>query len=276
MNIADVKKQIVRSRYGAFAKAGGHREACCAATSEPTRGYAFSQGLYSEADLALVPDLALDLSRGCGNPTGFASLRPGEVVVDFGCGGGIDVILAAHRVGPEGRVVGVDFTPQMIERAREAVAKAGLEDRTTLRVEDMADTNVPDNWADVVISNCVINLVPDKDAVYREAHRLLRPGGRLAVSDVVLIEPIAPELQGRFSSTWAGCLGGAVPEADYLETARRAGFSELEVVARHVLAPPELEAMARCPGPEFAPAVATDDLADVQGKVESIKFTAKA
>jgi arsenite methyltransferase len=273
MNIADVKKQIVRSRYGAFAKTGGHREACCAAMSEPTAGYAVGH-LYSEADLALVPDLALDLSRGCGNPTGFADLRPGEVVVDFGCGGGIDVILAAHRVGPEGRVVGVDFTPQMIERAREAVAKAGLEDRTTLRVEDMADTNVPDNWADVVISNCVINLAPDKDAVYREAHRLLRPGGRLAVSDVVLTEPIASEPQQRFSSTWAGCLGGAVPEADYLETVRRAGFSEIEVVARHVLASEELEAMARCPGPEFAPAV--EDLADVEGKVESIKFTARA
>lgn len=162
-------------------------------------------------------------------------------MVDFGCGGGIDVILAAHQVGPEGRVVGVDFAPQMIERARENVAKAGVpEDTVELRVADLADTALLDAGADVVMSNCVINLSPDKDAVYREAFRILRPGGRLAISDVVLREPIDSERQARFESDWVGCLGGAVPEDDYLETVRRAGFTDVEVVAEHQMGAEEL------------------------------------
>lgn len=273
----DVKEitQEVRRRYGAFAETGGHKESCCAAAAEAGTGYAVDQGLYGEADLAVVPEGALDLSRGCGNPTGFAGLAAGEVVVDFGCGGGIDVILAAHKVGAEGRVVGVDMTPQMIERARDNALKAGLPaEGVDFRVADLTTTGLPDGAADVVISNCVINLCPDKESVYREAFRLLRPGGRVAISDVVLSEPIDPELQERFRATWAGCMGGAVPEANYLEMVGHSGFAQVEVVSRHPLADTELDAMARCPGPEFAPAVDPDDLAPVQGKVVSIKFTA--
>ncbi len=223
-----------------------------------------------------MPELALNLSRGCGNPTGFAQLQPGEAVVDLGCGGGIDVILAAHKVGPQGGVVGIDFTPQMIGRAKETVASAGLQDRNIeLRlVEDMAETKLPDGSADVVISNCVINLCPDKDAVYREAFRLLRPGGRLAISDVVLTEDLATELRARLRSTWSGCLGGAIPEEKYLETVGQAGFGEIQVVACHPFSPDELQAMARCPGERFTPSPSNDDLAAVQGKVASIKFTA--
>jgi SAM-dependent methyltransferase len=224
----------------------------------------------------LVPELALNLSRGCGNPTGFANLQPGEAVVDLGCGGGIDIILAAHRVGPQGRVVGADFTPQMLDRARETVAVAGLRDRSIelRQVEDMAQTKLPGGSTDVVISNCVINLCPDKDAVYREAFRVLRPGGRVAISDVVLTGDVDTELQARFRSTWAGCLGGAIPEDEYLETVRQAGFAAIEVVAHHPFSPDELQAMACCPGEAFTPAPSTDDLAAVQGKVTSIKFTA--
>ncbi|MDI6821630.1 MAG: methyltransferase domain-containing protein [Actinomycetota bacterium] len=195
--------------------------------------------------------------------------------MDFGCGGGIDVILSAHKIGSQGRVVGIDFARQMIERAKQAVIEAGLQDRNIeLRVSAMENTQLPDRFADVVISNCVINLCPDKDAVYEEALRILRPGGRFAISDIVLTENINPELQERFRSTWAGCLGGAIIEEDYLQMVRQAGFAEIKIVARHTLTPEELGAMACCPGEEFTPAPAKEDLAVVQGKVTSIKFTA--
>jgi len=222
-----------------------------------------------------VPEIALNLSRGCGNPTGFANLQPGEAVVDFGCGGGIDVILAAHKVGEQGRVVGIDFTPQMIERAKQTVAEAGLQDRDIeLRVADMAKSQLPNSFADVVTSNCVINLCPDKDAIYEEAFRIVRPGGRLAISDIVLTEDINPQLRERFQSTWAGCLGGAIPEGDYWQTVRKAGFAGIQIVARHTLTPEELEAMACCPGEEFTPPPSKEDRLLVEGKVASVKFTA--
>lgn len=222
-----------------------------------------------------MPEIALNLSRGCGNPTGFANLQPGEVVVDFGCGGGIDVILAAHKVGEQGRVIGMDFTPQMIERAKQAVAETGLQDRNIeLRVADMAKSQLPDRFADVVISNCVINLCPDKDAIYEEAFRVMRPGGRLAISDIVLTEDIDAQRRERFQSTWAGCLGGAILEEDYWEMVRKSSFADLQIVARHTLTSGELEAMACCPGEEFAPPPSEEDRVRVEGKVLSIKFTA--
>ena len=233
------------------------------------------QGLYGQAELSLVPEIALNLSRGCGNPTGFANIRPGDVVVDFGCGGGIDVILAAHKVGPQGRVVGVDGTPQMIERAKQAVAEAGLQDSNIeFRNAYLDNTQLPDGFADAVISNCVINLCPDKDAVYEEAFRIVRLGGRIAISDIVFTENIASELQERFQSTWPGCLGGAIAEENYWQTVRQAGFTEIQVVARHLLTPVELEAMACCPGEEFAPPPSKEDRVAVEGKVTSVKFTA--
>ena len=233
------------------------------------------QGLYRDTDLSLVPEVALNLSRGCGNPTGFANLQSGDVVVDFGCGGGIDVLLAAHKVGPQGRVIGVDFAPPMIERAKQTVAEAGPHDRQIeLRVADIERTQLPDGIADVVISNCVINLCPDKVAVYEEAFRILRPGGRLAISDIVLTENIDPELRERLQSAWAGCLGGAIPEKEYRQTVRKVGFAEIQTVARHLLTPEELEAMACCPGEEFTPPPGKEDRALVEGKVASVKFTA--
>ena len=195
--------------------------------------------------------------------------------MDFGCGGGIDVILAARKVGPQGRVIGIDFTPQMLERAQQAVTEAGLQSGTIeLRLGDMEETGLPDGFADVVISNCVINLCPGKDAVYEEALRILRPEGRLAISDIVLIEDIDPQLRERFQSTWAGCLGGAIPEADYWQTVRKAGLARIQVVARHILTPEELEAMACCPGEEFTPPPTKEDRVLVEGKVASVKFTA--
>lgn len=198
------------------------------------------------------------------------------MVVDFGCGGGIDIILAAHKVGSQGRVIGIDGAPQMIERAKQAVAEAGLQDKNIAFLTAYLDkTQLPDDFADVVTSNCVINLCPDKAAVYEEAFRILRPSGRIAISDIVLTENIAPELRERFQSTWAGCLGGAISEEDYWQTVRKAGFAEIQVVARHLLTPEELEAMACCPGEEFTPPPGKEYRAAVEGKVASVKFTAK-
>ena len=195
--------------------------------------------------------------------------------MDFGCGGGIDVILAARRVGPQGRVIGIDFAPQMIERAQQAVTEAGVQSGTVeLRVGDMEETGLPDSFADVVISNCVINLCPDKGAVYEEAFRILRAGGRLAISDIVLTQDVEPQLRERFQSTWAGCLGGAIPEADYWQTVRKAGFAHIQIVARHILTVDELEAMACCPGKEFTPPPTKEDRVLVEGRVASVKFTA--
>lgn len=223
-----------------------------------------------------MPETALDLARGCGNPTGFAQLQPGEVVVDFGCGGGIDVILAAHKVGPQGKVVGIDMAPHMIEQAKQAVAAASLQDwDIEFKVAELEKSPLSDTYADVIISNCVINLCPDKEAVYREAYRVLRPGGRLAISDIVMAEAIDPDLQKRFRSTWAGCLGGAIPEAEYWQMVKDAGFTEIQIVSRHVLSPEELAAMASCPGKDFTPSPAQEDREQVQGKVASVKFTAR-
>lgn len=233
------------------------------------------QWLYSEAELALLPAVARSLSRGCGNPTGFANLQLAEVVVDFGCGAGIDIILATHKVGPQGKVIGLDFSSQMIERAKQAVVEAGLQDRNIeFKVADLDNSQLPDSCADVVTSNCVINLIPNKEEVYQEAYRILKPGGRLAISDIVLTENIDPELRERFQTTWAGCLGGAVAEAEYWLTIQKAGFTEVQIVSRHLLTPEELAAMACCPGEEFTPPPDKEDLAMVQEKVASVKFTA--
>ena len=195
--------------------------------------------------------------------------------MDFGCGGGIDVLLAARKVGEKGKVVGIDFAHQMIEQAKKALIDAGLQDRDIdLLVADMTKSQLPKGFADVIISNCVINLCPDKDAVYEEALRLLRPGGRLAISDVVLTKDIDSQLRERFQETWAGCLGGAILEEDYLQTLNTAGFAEFQIVSRHTLTPNELQAMASCPGEAFTPPPNKEDLEIVQGKVDSIKFTA--
>ena len=195
--------------------------------------------------------------------------------MDFGCGGGIDVILAARKVGDDGKVVGIDFAPQMIERAKQAVIESGFQERDIdLRVADMGNSLLPNDFADVIISNCVINLCPDKDAIYQEAFRILRFGGRLAISDIVLTEDIDSQLQLRFQSIWAGCLGGAILEESYWQIMGRAGFSAIQIVSRHTLSPTELKAMACCPGEGFTPPPNKEDLEVVQGKVDSVKFTA--
>lgn len=273
--------QIVKERYDKAAEeASAAAGSCCGSPlALASSGFAAQHGLYTPADLASVPKIAANLSRGCGNPVSFAGLQPGEVVVDFGCGAGIDVILAARQVTPDGRVIGVDFAPHMIERAKQAVAEAGMRDagmRDSVQFE-LASTEqlpLPDRSVDVVISNCVINLCPDKASVYGEAFRVLKPGGRLAISDVEYSEKPDADVMSRFESTWAGCVGGAVDERTYFDVVKEAGFASIHIVAGHPLGPVELEEMACCPGPEFTPKPAPEDLAAVTGRVTSIKFTA--
>lgn len=275
IDVAEIKG-MVRRRYGDFAATGGVAESCCAAVADQhCSGFAVEHGLYSAEQIALVPEGAVNLSRGCGNPVGFAALRPGETVLDFGCGGGIDALLAAHAVGADGMVVGLDSAPEMIERARANGTVAVRDRELEFREADLADTGLPAGFADVMISNCVINLCPDKDEVYREALRVLRPGGRLAISDICLTEEIPAELTVSFQQTWSGCMGGALPVTTYFEIVGQAGFEDVSVVAEHPLGPEELEAMATCPGPDFTPAPPRRHCVAMQGKVTSIKFTAR-
>ena len=267
--------QVVKGRYDKAAEvSGAATDSCCCPSAAPTSpGFAAQYGLYTPADLASVPKVAVNLSRGCGNPVSFAGLQPGEVVVDFGSGGGLDVILAARQVTPGGKVIGVDFAPHMTERAKQAVAEAGLSGSVEFVSSDLAQSHLPDESADVVISNCVINLCPDKAVVYREAFRILKPGGRLAISDIVYSENPVPEVKSRFEAIWAGCVGGSMEEQAYFDLIGKVGFEEIRFVARQPLGSSELEEMASCPGPEFTLQPAAEDLAAVQGKVTSIKFT---
>ena len=162
----DIRK-TVKSRYNKFAETGGNRDSCWPSKQQPSSGFAVDQGLYTDESLSSIPEIARNLSRGCGNPIGYATLHAGDVVVDFGCGGGIDVILAAQKVGPQGKVVGIDFASQMIDQAKHAIIAAGLKDYSIELLEaELGDSQLPSSFSDVVISNCVINLCPEKDNVY--------------------------------------------------------------------------------------------------------------
>ncbi|MBU2100690.1 methyltransferase domain-containing protein, partial [Candidatus Micrarchaeota archaeon] len=235
----------------------------------------FNKILYTAKELASLPEIARNLALGCGNPVSFAGLKPEEVVVDLGCGAGIDIILATDKVGKKGKIIGVDIAPQMIKWAKKAVAQANLVDRNIeFSVGDIEKLKLPDSIADKVISNCIIVLCPNKDLVYENAFRLLKSGCLLAISDVVLTEPIDPKINERFKSTWRGILGGAIPEKDYLNIVKKAGFKDIKVVKRHIFTPGEVYMMSRCPGDEFVPATDPKYLKVLEGKAASIKFTA--
>jgi ubiquinone/menaquinone biosynthesis C-methylase UbiE len=171
-----------------------------------------------------------DASLGCGNPLAIAEIQEGEVVLDLGSGGGIDVFLAARQVGPGGKVIGLDMTPEMIKLARNNAKKIGATN-VDFRYGEMEDIPLPDASVDAVISNCVINLSPDKDAVFSEVYRVLKPGGRMSVSDIVVDGQLPQAIRQNLAS-WAGCIAGALDEKDYLGKIRRAGFEEVEVLSR--------------------------------------------
>ncbi|MFQ6057564.1 MAG: arsenite methyltransferase [Anaerolineae bacterium] len=201
---------------------------CCG--PDQVIGLAMAQRLYSPQELEGLPESVTDIALGCGNPTALAGLQPGEVVLDLGSGGGIDCFLAARQVGPTGRVIGLDMTPQMIELARENARKLGTAN-VEFRLGEMEAMPLEDASVDVIISNCVINLSPDKDAVFAEAFRVLKPGGRLSISDIVTRGDL-PEAIRNDPQAWAACVAGALAEEVYLEKIRRAGFQGVEVVSR--------------------------------------------
>ena len=213
-------KTLVRERYAEVAKAAG---GCCAddICGTPSQFYDSEQidGLPSEALLA---------SAGCGNPTAIDDLKPGDTVVDFGSGGGIDCFIAAKAVGEEGRVIGVDMTPDMVDLARRNADSLGMTN-VTFHLTEMESTPVAADSVDVIISNCVINLAPDKDAVFREAYRILKPGGRMFISDMVLTAPL-PDYAAADSRNWVACLSGAEPQEVYLGRMRQAGFERMDIV----------------------------------------------
>jgi arsenite methyltransferase len=216
-------REIVREKYGEMAKAGA---SCCGGScGEPT----LTRIGYSADQAAAIPTGA-NLGLGCGNPLAYAAVTPGETVLDLGSGAGIDAFLAANAVGPEGRVIGVDMTPAMVERARANTEKANYTN-TEFRLGEIEKLPVEDASVDVIISNCVINLSPEKDRVFREAHRVLRPGGRLLVSDLVWLAPPPQELRNSIEAL-VGCLAGASLKGEYLDLMRAAGFVDVEVVAQ--------------------------------------------
>ena len=227
MNESSNVETEVRSYYAGAAVAAGHGQAACCG-SEADR---FGSGLYD--DLDGLPDSATMASIGCGNPVAVADLHDGEVVLDLGSGGGIDVLLSARRVGPAGRAYGVDFTPEMLDLARRNAAEAGATNVEFLegRIDAVP---LPDASVDVIISNCVVNLAVDKSAVFTEMHRLLRPGGRIGVSDVVTEDRLSP-MERAERGTYVGCIAGALAMSDYRSGLEAAGLKDVTIECTHAV-----------------------------------------
>jgi ubiquinone/menaquinone biosynthesis C-methylase UbiE len=223
MSAEDVK-EAVREKYGqvALRAASGDASCCNGSSCDP-----ITSNLYDVSQIQQIPEGALLASLGCGNPTALAELKPGEIVLDLGSGGGIDVLLSARRVGPAGRAYGLDMTDEMLALANENKRKAGVTNVEFLRGE-IEHIPLPDDAVDVIISNCVINLSSDKDKVLAEAFRVLKPGGRLAVSDVVTRGAIPREIR-RSVLLWVGCIAGALDEDEYRQKLARAGFAQIGI-----------------------------------------------
>jgi ubiquinone/menaquinone biosynthesis C-methylase UbiE len=247
MRNSDVTR-IVQDKYGQVARGD------LSNANDGVRAVAEAFG-YTPEQLAAIPDEA-NMGLSCGNPTAFASLRPGEVVLDLGCGGGLDVFLAAAKVGPTGKAIGVDMTPAMIERAKRGAAKGSRAsggqpiDNVEFHLATIDRLPLPDASVDVVISNCVINLAPDKPAVFREIARVLKPGGRLAASDIALKKPLPPEVE-KDAMAYVGCVAGAILIDDYRRGLADAGFSHIEVIdtAKDLNAYTKIEGQSGCCSP---------------------------
>src|SRR5262245_45084079 len=239
-------EEVVREKYGAVAASSLSSE------HAGVRSVAEAFG-YSAEELSSIPAEAR-MGLSCGNPTATANLRPGEVVVDLGCGGGLDVFLAAKKVGPLGKAIGIDMTPEMLDLARANAAKGSIENVEFHRAT-IDKLPLPDSSVDCVISNCVINLAPDKPAVFREIARVLKPGGRLAVSDIALKRDLPPDL-GADLMAYVGCIAGAIPIEDYRRGLMEAGFAHVEVIdsGADLNAYAKVEKLAACCSPPTTPA----------------------
>lgn len=227
MEEKDIKK-IVREGYSRIAKGSSCCSSsgnCCGQPGEE-RELSLEMG-YSYDDIEKVPE-GSNLGLGCGNPVAIASLREGETVLDLGSGAGFDCFLAAEKVGPKGKVIGVDMTSEMLEKARENASKSNFTN-VEFRLGEIENLPCADNTADIVISNCVINLSPDKDRVFVEAFRVLKPGGRMMVSDIVLTRPL-PEYIKNDDNAYIGCISGAILKEDYLSSIKRAGFADIKIM----------------------------------------------
>jgi len=218
--------EIARSRKSCCSSSKGKKSSCDCRGNSSAREISKNIG-YSDTDMAAVPPDS-NLGLGCGNPVALASLIPGEVVLDLGSGAGFDCFLASSRVGPAGKVIGVDMTPDMLDKARENAAKGSYKN-VEFRLGEIENLPVADNTADAVISNCVINLSPDKPRVFAEAFRALKPSGRLMVSDIVLKQEL-PEYLKKSASAYIGCLSGAILKDDYLKTIKKAGFKKVKIL----------------------------------------------
>jgi SAM-dependent methyltransferase len=222
-------KDVVQSKYGEAARrvAAGQSNSCCGAAACGTDVDPITRDLYHTAQTSILPEEAVKASLGCGNPTALTQLNPGETVLDLGSGGGIDVLLSARRVGPTGKAYGLDMTDDMLALARENQKKSGLTNVEFLKGE-IESIPLPDNSVDVIISNCVINLSANKSQVLREAFRVLKPGGRFAVSDVVVRGEVPDEIR-KSMLLWVGCIAGALGDHEYVSKLTDAGFEAIEI-----------------------------------------------
>ena len=228
-------REAVRARYAELARRAGEGADCgCGCSCEPAAD-PITRDLYAAGETAGLPSTAVEASLGCGNPAALAQLQPGEVVLDLGSGAGLDVLLSARRVGPAGKAYGLDMTDEMLALARRNQAEAGVANAEFLRGH-LEDVPLPDASVDVVISNCVVNLSPDKDRVLAEAFRVLKPGGRLAIADVVVEGEVPPALK-RIVELWSGCLAGALEVGEYRGKLVSAGFEDAEVEITRVYDP---------------------------------------
>jgi len=264
-------KQVVKEKYGQAAlRVTGGGSSCCGAA--PARGSGcdpITSNLYDSSQAGQIPEEALLASLGCGNPTALATLNPGEVVLDLGSGGGIDVLLSARRVGPTGRAYGIDMTDEMLALANENKRKAGAENVEFLKGE-IEHIPLPDNSVDVIISNCVINLSADKDRVLREAFRVLKPGGRFAVSDVVTRGEIPDEIR-RSVLLWAGCVAGALEETEYRGKLAGAGFEQIEIEPTRIYRAEDASEWLKAKGVDLAGMAAEIDGKFMSAFVKAVK-----